>query len=223
MTDFKTERETMVDSQIRPNAVTNVALLKAMLETPRERFVPPALRSLAYMDGALRVEPAREGQPARYLLAPMVFAKLVQLAAIGPNDRVLDVGPATGYSTAVLSRLAKKVVALELDAGLAAIAKDALAEEKTGNASFVTGPLNEGWPTGAPYDVIFLNGRIGQEPSVLLAQLAPGGRLVAVMGDDTALKAHLFQKIDSVIQDIVAFDAGAPMLPGFERHAEFTF
>jgi protein-L-isoaspartate(D-aspartate) O-methyltransferase len=223
MTDFKTERETMVDSQIRPNAVTNVALLKAMLETPRERFVPPTLRSLAYMDGALRVEPAREGQPARYLLAPMVFAKLVQLAAIGPNDRVLDVGPATGYSTAVLSRLAKKVVALELDAGLAAIAKDALAEEKTGNASFVTGPLNEGWPTGAPYDVIFLNGRIGQEPRALLAQLAPGGRLVTVMGGDTALKAHLFHKIDSAIQDIVAFDAGAPMLPGFERHAEFTF
>ncbi|NJM34546.1 MAG: protein-L-isoaspartate O-methyltransferase [Rhodomicrobium sp.] len=223
MKDFKAERETMVESQIRPNAVTNTGLLKAMLEMPRERFVPPALRSLAYMDGALRVEPARDGGPARYLLSPMVFAKLVQLAVIGSGDRVLDVGPATGYSTAILAMLAKDVTALEPDAGLAAIAKDALTEAGIENASFVTGPLKEGWPDGAPYNAIFLNGRIAQSPDRLLAQLAPGGRLVTVMGSETAPKAHLFCKIDSTIQDITAFDAGAPLLPGFERQPEFSF
>src|SRR5262245_32704330 len=133
MSDFKAERENMIESQVRPNAVTSTALLKAMLEVPRESFVPPSMRSLAYMDGALRVEAARDGRMARYLLAPMIFAKLVQLAAIKSTDRVLDLGAATGYSTAVLAKLAKEVVALECDAGLAAIAKDALASAAIGN------------------------------------------------------------------------------------------
>jgi protein-L-isoaspartate(D-aspartate) O-methyltransferase len=223
MTDFKAERENMIESQIRPNAVTSVALLKAMSEMSREAFVPPSQRSLAYMDGPLKVEAARDGQPARYLLSPMVFAKLAQLAAVKANDRVLDVGPATGYSTAILAKLAKEVVALERDAGLTAIAADALAGEKIENVKQITEPHEIGAASDAPFDVIFLNGRIECEPSALFDQLAGGGRLVAVMGSATAAKARLFTKIDSTIQETIAFDAGAPLLPGFEAKPAFSF
>jgi protein-L-isoaspartate(D-aspartate) O-methyltransferase len=223
MSNFKAERETMIESQIRPNAVTHTELLKAMLATPRERFVPPSQRSLAYMDGALRVETARDGQPARYLLAPMVFAKLVQLANIRPTDKVLDVGAATGYSTAILARLARQVLALECDAGLAALAADALSEERIENARVVAGPLQDGIAGEAPFDVIFLNGRLACEPEKLFSQLSPGGRMVAILGGETAAKAQLLTEIESHIQRVTAFDATAPLLPGFKCKQAFTF
>lgn len=153
----------------------------------------------------------------------MVFAKLAQLARVKPDDRVLDVGPATGYSTAILARLAKEVVAIERDAGLAAIAADALAGEKIENVKLITEPHETGAASDAPFDVIFLNGRIEREPETLLGQLADGGRLVAIMGSTTAAKAHLFTRIDSTIQGTVAFDAGAPLLQGFEAKPAFIF
>jgi protein-L-isoaspartate(D-aspartate) O-methyltransferase len=223
MSNFKAERENMIESQIRPNAVTQTELLKAMLNTRRELFVPPSQRSLAYMDGALRVEAARDGQPARYLLSPMVFAKLVQLADVKPTDKVLDVGAATGYSTAILARLAREVIALECDAGLAALAKDALSGERIENARVLAGPLQDGFKAESPFDVIFLNGRLGCEPEMLFPQLAAGGRLVAIMGEETASKAQLFRNIDSKIQRVTGFDAAAPLLPGFEPKQAFAF
>ena len=176
MSDFKLERINMVESQIRPNAVTDGDLLKALLDTPREAFVPPALRSLAYMEGVLCVEGARDNRPARHLLSPMVFAKLAQLAEIRKTDRVLDVGGTTGYSAAILSRLATSVVALENDAGLTAVAKDALAGLGIKNVTFSMGPLEAGAPESAPFDVIFLNGRVNNLLESLFSQLAEGGR-----------------------------------------------
>ena len=223
MSNFKAERENMIESQVRPNAVTQGELLKAMLNTPRELFVPPSQRSLAYMDGAMRIEAARDGQPARYLLSPMVFAKLAQLAEITQADKVLDVGAATGYSTAILARLAREVVALECDAGLAALAKDALSQERIENARVMADPLQDGFQAESPFDVIFLNGRLGCEPELLFSQLSEGGRMVAIMGGETAAKAQLFRKIDSRIQRVTAFDAGAPLLPGFEPKQAFAF
>jgi protein-L-isoaspartate(D-aspartate) O-methyltransferase len=223
MSDFKLERANMVESQIRPNAVTNPDLLKALLETPRELFVPQSLRSLAYIDAPLRVEDGGDQRPARSLLSPMVFAKLAQLAEIRKTDRILDIGCATGYSTAILSRLGRSVVALENDAGLTGIAKEALAGLHVMNVSFVMGPLEAGAPEGAPYDVIFINGRVAQFPQTLTAQLAEGGRLVAASGSDSAPKATLVTKIDSRIQERTVFDAGAPILPGFEPKKAFVF
>ena len=223
MSDYKLERANMVESQIRPNAVTDTELLKALLETPREQFVPPSVRSLAYIEASLRVEEGRDRRPARYLLAPMVFAKLAQLARPRRKDRILDIGGATGYSTAILARVGASVVALENDAGLTALAKDSLANLGVSNVSFTMGPLEAGAPESAPFDVIFLNGRIAQLPDSLLAQLAEGGRLVAVMGGESAGKAKLIRKIDGRIQEHVGFDAGAPLLPGFEPRKVFVF
>jgi len=223
MSDFQAERETMIESQIRPDAVTNAALLKAMAETPREAFVPHMLRNLAYMDGPLRVEAARDGQAARYLLAPVVFAKLAQLATIRKTDRILDIAPATGYSSAVLARLGKEVVAVENDAGLTATARDAVAGQQIENVKFVTALFTEGAPDDGPFDVVFMNGRIEREPEELFPQIAPAGRLVAVMGSDAAPKARLFTRIGSSIQPVTSFDAGAPLLPGYEVKQKFSF
>lgn len=223
MTDFTAERQNMVESQIRTCAVTNGSLLKALREVPREAFVPPSMRSLAYMDNPIQVEAARAGHAARYLLAPMVFAKLAQLADIRPGDKVLDVGAATGYSSAVLARLAAKVVALDCDAGLIAVARDALAALQTGNVEFVSGALDAGALDKGPYDVIFVNGRVAVKPDTLISQLAPDGRLVAVMGGDVAAKARVFQKVGAVARETVAFDANSPLLPGFEAKPAFAF
>jgi protein-L-isoaspartate(D-aspartate) O-methyltransferase len=223
MSDFKLERINMVESQVRPNGVTDADLLKALLDTPREAFVPPALRALAYMEGLLCVEGARDQRPARHLLAPMVFAKLAQLADIHRTDRILDVGGTTGYSAAILSRLAASVVTLENDAGLTAVAKESLASLGIKNVAFSMGPLEAGAPESAPFDVIFLNGRVNNLLESLFSQLAEGGRLVGVIGTETAAKAKLFLKIGGRIQERIAFDAGAPALPGFESKQAFVF
>ncbi len=223
MTDYKVQRAIMIESQLRPNRVTNPRLLQAFHRTPRELFVPPSQRPLAYMDAALRVEAARKGGAARYLLAPMVLARLIQIAAVKETDRVLDVAPATGYSTAILARLAREVVALEHDAGLAAIARDALAAEGLENVKQVTGEFAEGSPDDAPFDVILVNGRVEEAPEKLLGQLAEGGRLVAIVGGETASEARLFTKIGGSVQSVADLDAGAPLLPGFEKKPQFVF
>ena len=223
MSDFKLERANMVESQIRPNAVTDPELLRALYETPREAFVPPALRALAYIDGVLQVQEARDHRPARHLLSPMVFAKLAQLAELRERDRVLDIGGATGYAAAILARLGASVVTLESEANLTAIAKEALSSLGVANVTFVMGPLEAGSPEHAPYDVIFLGGRAAQLPETLMAQLAEGGRLVAVVGTDASAKARLIRKIDGRYQERTAFDAGAPLLPGFELKKAFVF
>lgn len=223
MSNLAAERRNMVDTQIRPQAVTNPRLLKALYEIKREAFLPPSLRPLAYMEGALQVEAARTGHAARFLLAPMVFAKLAQLAEIRATDKVLDVGPATGYSTAVLSRLADSVVAVECDAGLAALARETLTEQSVGNAVVRVGPLQKGAPDDGPFQVILVNGRLHAKPDVLLAQLAPDGRLVAVIGGDTTAKAVFFKKTGTSVESVNAFDTACHPLPGFEAEHNFTF
>src|SRR5919205_2055800 len=137
MADFALQRLTMVESQIRPNQVTDRRIIAAMRALPRENFVPPALRELAYIDEALEIFPSIDGAPARFLLAPMVLARLVQLASVEPQDTVLDVGCVTGYSTAVLAALARSVTGLETEPELAEAAKRALRELDITNAEIV--------------------------------------------------------------------------------------
>src|SRR5215831_12473471 len=169
MIDSKQQRINMVESQVRPSDVTDRRIIRAMLEVPREAFVPSALRALAYMDGSVPVVDSAV-RPTRCLLAPRTFAKIVQLAEIGPDAIVLDVGCATGYSTAVLARLAKSVVAVEVDAALAARASDALRQLGVANALVLEGALPKGAPTHAPFDAILLEGAVPNVPEALLAQ-----------------------------------------------------
>lgn len=220
MIDFAEMRRAMVDAQVRANDVTDLRIVAAMLETPRERFVPAGLRNFAYIDDDLLV---KDGSPARYLMEPMVLAKLLQAAEIGPEALVLDVGAASGYSTAVLAKLAGQVVALEGDAELAAQGAGLLVELGLLNAAYVQGPLPDGWPAEAPYDVILLNGSVDSAPEALLAQLKPGGRLVAVVGRGRAGRATVFTNTAGGIGSRVVFDAAVPTLPGFEARPGFVF
>ena len=223
MTDFAAQRLSMVESQLRPHEVTDTRLLAAMRELPRELFVPPRVRSLAYIDEAIEIFPSIDGAPARYLLAPMVLARLVQLAAVGPEDSVLDVGCGTGYSTAVLARLGRKVVGVEPEPELADAARRALRQVGAENAEIVEGQLPRGYKRGAPYDVILLNGSVPEPPEPLIEQLEEGGRLAAVLAEGLQGKACLFVKVDGEASGIPHFDANARPLPGFAPSPSFTF
>ncbi len=223
MIDFERLRRGMVDSQVRPNDVTEPRLIETMLELPRERFVPEARRSLAYLDDDLIVRDAAAGKPARYLLEPMVLAKLVQALEIRPEDRILDVGAATGYSSAVLARLGGEVIALESEDTLSAQARKILAELRIDNVTFVPGTLSAGWPVKAPYDVILLNGSAEVVPQSVLDQLNEGGRLGAVVRTGTLSRAFLYVNSGGVVSQRPLFTAAAPALPGFEAPRGFVF
>ncbi|MEW9835859.1 protein-L-isoaspartate O-methyltransferase family protein [Mesorhizobium marinum] len=220
--DFAELRVKMVDGQLRTTDVTNLPLLTAMLEVPREDFVPDARKALAYIDDDILLTD-RGGPGARYLMEPSPFAKLAQLAEIGPRDRVLDVGAGTGYSAAVLSRLAGSVVALESDSPLAQKAEATLAQLGYDNVSVVRGALEAGHPQGGPYDVIVVEGSVEALPDALLGQLAEGGRLAVVEGHGHAGAARLYLKADGVATGRKVFNAAVKPLPGFERVREFEF
>ena len=222
MTDFTAARINMVESQVRCNAVTDLRLIAAMAEVPRENFVPEARRGVAYMDEDLRLTDAGRGE-ARYLMEPRAFAKLAQLAEIGETDRVLDIGCATGYSTAILARLAHSVTGLEENEELAGAARSALGELQVANASVVTGKFREGWAKDAPYDVIFFNGSVQVEPTALFDQLAEGGRLAVIMGEGATAQGHVFVKSNGVVSGRAAFDAIVHPLPGFAIEESFVF
>lgn len=210
----------MVDGQVRVNDVTDPALIAAMLEVPREQFVPEARASLAYIDDDLCVQEAIGGNPARYLMEPMVLAKMIQGLELTPEAKVLDVGCATGYSSMVLSRVAGRVVALEADAVLATFAKKAVSAS---NVEIVSGPAPAGWASGQPYDAILIGGAVEEIPEALTAQLRDGGRLVAVIRNDRASKAMLFTRTGDHVNPRRLFDAAIPPLPGFERPHGFVF
>lgn len=221
--EFSVQRAKMVEGQLRTTGVTDVALLDAMEEIPREEFVRGRRRSLAYIDEDLEVAAAGGDGPARYLMEPSPLARLIQLAEVGSSDFVLDVGCATGYSSAVLSRLASSVIALEADAKLADAAADTLSRLGYDNIAVVNGALQEGFASEAPYDVIFLGGAVEDIPQVLFDQLKDGGRLVTVLGQGNAAVACLYTKEDGNISDRRSFNAAVKPLPGFERPREFVF
>ena len=218
MIDFSVARRMMVDGQVRTADVTDLRVLAAMSELPREHFVPESKAELAYLDLDL---PAGEGRATRCLLKPMVLAKLIQSAEIGDADHVLDVGCATGYSSALIARLAGSVIALEEDRSLARTAERALAE--FANVKVVVGPLVTGWPIAEPYDVITMQGATEIVPDALLRQLKDGGRLVCILGSEPQRKAMLYRKVEGEVSGRPMFDAAAPLLPGFNRTPSFVF
>lgn len=219
MTDFAAARRNMVDGQVRTADVTDLRLIAAMLDVPRETFVSPAKAALAYLDLDLPVGEGAAG--ARRLLKPMVLAKLMQAADLSGTDRVLDVGCATGYSAALLGRIASQVVALEQDAGLAKAAAAALAS--AANVSPVSGPLADGWAQGGPYNVVVLEGATDIVPHALCQQLKDGGRLVCVLGSGPGSTAMLYRRSGDDVGGRPVFDASAGLLPGFAKTPVFAF
>jgi protein-L-isoaspartate(D-aspartate) O-methyltransferase len=220
MADAAEQRRNMVESQVRPSDVTDRRVIRAMSEVERERFVPRALRAIAYMDQEV---PLAAAVGRRALLAPRTFAKLIQAAEIGADAAVLDVGAATGYSSAVLARLAARVVALESDPDLAEEARRALPAAGVTGVALRHGPLGNGSPEDAPFDVIVLEGAVPEVPARLLDQLKDGGRLVAILSDGRWGRATVWRRIGTSYDARPVFDAGALPLPGFAREAQFQF
>lgn len=221
--DFQAQRIKMVDGQVRTTDVTDQPLLAALLAVPREEFVPAHRRALAYIDEDLEIASPAEGRAARFLMEPSPFARLVQLAAVRPGDFVLDVGCGSGYSSAVLSRLANFVVALESDAALAEAATANLARLGYENATVVTGPLTQGHAGEAPYDLILIEGAVDEVPQSLLDQLKDGGRLVAVVGSGNAARAVLHLREGDTISMRSAFNAAIRPLEEFRKAPVFEF
>jgi protein-L-isoaspartate(D-aspartate) O-methyltransferase len=214
MADFAALRRMMVDGQVRTADVTDRPLIQAMLDVPRERFLPPAQAGLAYLDLDLPVG-------ARRLLKPMVLAKMLQALDLSAGIRALDVGCATGYAAAVMARLGASVVAQEEDPGLVAQAKANLAG--LGNVAVVEGRLAEGHAPRAPYDVILVEGAVELDPDRLCRQLADGGRLICILGAGPAAKVTMFRRDADDITPRIIFDAAGPALPGFAKPTSFAF
>jgi protein-L-isoaspartate(D-aspartate) O-methyltransferase len=210
MIDQAIARQNMVESQIRPNSVTDWRIIDAMSAVPRELFLPAEHRSIAYMDEDV------EFAPGRYVMEPRVFARMVQLAGIEDGSLVLDIGCGYGYSSAILARLAGTVVALEDDETLANEASELLADQGVDNVAVIAGSLSAGLATEGPYDAIVINGEVSTVPQDLLAQLKDGGRLVAVVASRGIGKACVFQRSGETFSDRIGFDASASGLPGFE-------
>ena len=221
MSNFAAARSNMVEGQIRPNRVIDPALVHALSSVPRELFVPPEAQSIAYVDEEIPVGGGRR------LLEPMVLARLLQAADITPRDVVLDIGCATGYSTAVLAALANTVVAIESDPALFAFASKSLVAQAADATMLIKAPLTAGYPAQAPYDVIVINGAVTEVPSAILKQLADGGRLVTVLAYNHDIarlgQAALYRRIGNNISSTTLFEASAPVLPGFEFKPRFTF
>lgn len=217
-TEYSAARLNMVEGQIRPNKVTDQRVVDAFLAVPRDQFVPEGLRGVAYVDKSIPVT------KSRYLLEPMVLARLLNDAKIESTDIVLDVGTSTGYSAAVIGRLAATVVALESDSELAAFANQAMQTQGVDNAAVMHGPLNAGWAKQAPYNVIIVQGAVAAVPPALLDQLAEGGRLLAVVLPESGQGvARLYLKNGGQVSSRILFDASAALLPGFEAKADFQF
>lgn len=217
--DYALARLNMVESQIRTNKVTDPAVIDAFESVPRELFVPKAKRGIAYADEALEIG------SGRYMLEPMVLARLLQAAMPGPADVALEVACGTGYATALLARLVSTVVGIDEIDPLVEQGNATLSDLEIDNAALVSGPLMDGYRKQAPYNVILIGGAVDTLPDEFFGQLAEGGRLVAVEGG-TAVGpgvAVLYEKMSGRLGRRMLFDAGTPMLAGFRREPGFVF
>ena len=218
MSGFSTARQKMVDGQVRPSDVTDSRIIDAMLAVPREAFVPPGQRALAYLDLNLDIG---DGATKRFLIKPVVTAKMLQAADIRETDHVLVAGSAAGYTAALVARLAGRVSVTEADP---AQAREVLAPLGLGNVTFVAEAAADGSPANAPYDVIVLDGATEIVPERLYRQLRDGGgRLVGVFAATKPPRATIVTRSHGEFGSRALFDATVPVLPGLERRPAFVF
>ena len=216
MTEFALRRTMMVDTQVRPSDVTKFPIIEAMLSVPREVYVPGEKREAAYIGENVEIA------PGRVVLEPRTLAKLLDALDIQPDEMVMDLGCGLGYSTAIAARLADAVVAVEEDGELAAAAQRTLSSQGVDNAAVIEGPLAQGAAKHGPYDVILLQGGAEEIPAALLDQLKDGGRIGAVFMTGALGEARIGYKVDGRVTWRLAFNAAAPVLPGFVRHKGFV-
>lgn len=217
MTDFAKARQHMVDSQIRTNDVTDLDILKAFKSVPREMFVPQTQRALAYSD--VHIDCGDD----RVLLSPRDFSKMVQAADIEPTDVVLNIACGRGYSAAVIAALCETVVGLEDSEDRVERATTLLTDIGVTNAAIVKGDLKSGAREHGPFNVIFVNGAVTDVPATWLDQLANGGRLVSIKQNGAVGVCSVYTRSGDAVGERVAFDASAPILPGFEPKEAFVF
>jgi protein-L-isoaspartate(D-aspartate) O-methyltransferase len=210
MQDFNLARRSMIDSQLRPEGVTDRSVLLAMGSVERERFVPEAARALAYFDRPLRLSEDRSMMP------PAALGRLLSELAPRPGERALVVGSGTGYSAALLTEMGLEVVALEAEKALAAVATSA-------GVNTMIGELSGGWPRGGPYDIILIDGAVADIPEALAAQLTPGGRLAGAVADRGVTRLVIGRASGRTLGLRTIVDADVGSLPGFERPRAFTF
>ena len=216
MPDYAERRRMMVDTQVRPSDVTKFPIIDAMLTVPRELFVPDAAREAAY---------AGEDVPLgrnRVVLDPRILAKMLDALDFQGDELVLDIGGGLGYSSAVMARLAQAVVLLEEDEALASEAQTTLMDTGADNVIVQPGALAEGAAEHGPYDVIVLQGGVGEMPQAITDQLKDGGRIVSMFMDGALGAVRIGHKADGDITWRFAFNGGAPVLPGFEKQDAFT-
>lgn len=216
MTDYSERRTMMVDTQIRPSDVTKFPIIDAMLSVPREAFVPRNMREAAYMGENIDLG------GGRVILDPRTLAKMLDVLNVQRDELVLDIGSAMGYSAAVVARMAEAVVAVEDSADMISEAQGVLVDQGADNVVLHEGALNEGAPEHGPYDVILLQGAVHHLPEAITGQLKEGGRICCLFMEGALGVVRVGYKIDGRISWRYAFNAGAPVIPGFERHSAFT-
>lgn len=216
MTDYAARRTMMVDTQVRPSDVTKFPIIDAMLSVPREDFVPEHLREAAYMGENLELG------GGRVMLEPRTLAKMLDALDIRGDELVLDIGSALGYSAAVIARMAEAVVAVEEDVGMAREAQALLAEHGADNVILHEGTLAAGAAEHGPFDVMVVEGAVADLPEALSDQLKDGGRIACLFMENTLGVVRIGYKIDGHMNWRFAFNAGAPVLPGFERQSAFA-
>ncbi len=206
----------MVDTQVRPSDVTKFPIIDAMLSVPREAFVPSNLREAAYIGENLDIG------DGRVLLEPRTLAKMLDALDVQPDHVALDIGCGLGYSTAVLAHLCEFVVAIEDDEARAEEAQAQLSSQSIDNAAVMAGSLAEGSKKSGPYDIIILQGAVQEVPDALIAQLREGGRIACVFAEGALGVVRIGRKLDGVMNWRFSFNAGAPVLPGFEKKTVFA-
>ncbi len=216
MPDFNARRTMMVDTQVRPSDVTKFPVIDAMLSVPREAFVPSDRREAAYVGENLDLG------NGRVLLEPRTLAKILDALDIQDDEMVLDIGAALGYSSAVIAYMAEAVVGVEENPDFVEEAQSLLSDQGADNVIMHDGALSEGAPEHGPYDVITFQGAVGHLPDTLLDQLKDGGRIACLFAEGALGVVRIGYKIDGKISWQYSFNAGAPVLPGFERHAAFV-